>query len=203
MQLSSPRSSMQRIEDGNDEIAMMKKIMLLLAIVILAACGNERSGVTDDVVVERQIELDATDADLERAVRLTLYRDNYGVPHVFADDNYGAYFGYGYAVATDRLFQMEMLKRTAQGRVAEVLGVDYLELDIKLRTQYDRALVRAQVEALNPRDREILEGYAAGFNARLDELEASENPDLPKPFYDYGVEPSRWSAFDVASIFVG
>jgi len=203
MQLSSSRSSMQRVEDGNDEIAMMKKIMLLLAIAILAACGNERSGVTDDVVVERQIELDATDADLERAVRLTLYRDNYGVPHVFADDNYGAYFGYGYAVATDRLFQMEMLKRTAQGRVAEVLGVDYLELDIKLRTQYDHALVRAQVDALSPRDREILEGYAAGFNARLDELEASENPGLPKPFYDYGVEPSRWSAFDVASIFVG
>ena len=53
--------------------------------------------------------------------------DAYGTPQVFADSNYGVFFGYGYAVASDRLFQMEMLKRTAQGRVAEVLGAEFLD----------------------------------------------------------------------------
>ncbi len=65
-----------------------------------------------------------------------ILRDAYGTPHVYADSNYGVYFGYGYAVAEDRLFQMEMLRRTTQGRVSEVLGGDYLKLDTHIRTGY-------------------------------------------------------------------
>lgn len=182
---------------------MMKKIILVVGIGLLASCGGDRSTAVTDQGIEREIKLDVAHEGLERAVQLTLYRDEYGVPHVFANSNYGVYFGYGYAVATDRLFQMEMLKRTAQGRVAEVLGDDYLELDQKLRTQYNHPLVRSQVDALSGRDREILAGYAAGFNTRLDELAASDEQVLPKPFYDYGFEPSHWTSYDVASIFVG
>lgn len=134
---------------------------------------------------------------------VTVYRDRYGTPHVFAESNRGVYFGYGYAVAQDRLFQMEMLKRTAKGTVSAVLGPDYLELDIKLRTQYNHPAVAAQVAALSPRDREILAGYAEGFNARIDELAAAAEAPLPKPFIDYDFAPSRWTAEDVAAIFVG
>ncbi len=43
---------------------------------------------------------------------VTIKRDNYGVGHVYADTVYGLYYGYGYAVAQDRLFQMEMAKRS-------------------------------------------------------------------------------------------
>jgi len=135
--------------------------------------------------------------------RVTLYRDAYGTPQVFADSNYGVFFGYGYAVASDRLFQMEMLKRTAQGRVAEVLGPEFLDLDIKLRTEYNHPTVAEQLAALPERDREVLAGYAAGFNARLKELAQQPGEPLPKPFYDYGFSPSSWTALDVAAIFVG
>ena len=134
---------------------------------------------------------------------VTIYRDAYGTPQVFANSNYGVFFGYGYAVATDRLFQMEMLKRTAQGRVAEVLGPEFLDLDIKLRTEYNHPTVAEQVAALPERDREVLAGYAAGFNARLAELAQQPGEPLPKPFYDYGFSPSPWTALDVAAIFVG
>jgi len=54
--------------------------------------------------------------------QVTIKRDNFGVGHVYADTVYGLYYGYGYAVAQDRLFQMEMAKRSTQGKVAEVLG---------------------------------------------------------------------------------
>lgn len=135
--------------------------------------------------------------------RITVHRDRYGVPHVFAQSNAGVYFGYGYAVAQDRLFQMEMLKRTVQGRVAEVLGTDYLDLDIKLRTEYNHPAVRQQVDDLKTRDREILDGYAAGFNAWLKELESGGEASLPKAFGDYGFEPTPWTAYDVAMVFVG
>ncbi|MBN7797369.1 penicillin acylase family protein [Parahaliea mediterranea] len=138
-----------------------------------------------------------------RTEAVTLYRDRYGTPHVFAESNRGVYFGYGYAVAQDRLFQMEMLKRTATGTVSAVLGEDYLDLDITLRTQYNHPAVAAQVAALNARDREILAAYAEGFNARIDELATDRGALLPKPFIDYDFAPSRWSAQDVAAIFVG
>ena len=155
-------------------------------------------------VVEREVELVvSSDNAPSRSVSVRIYRDKYGTPQVFSDSNYGVYFGYGHAVANDRLFQMEMLKRTAQGRVAEVLGADWLELDVMLRTRYNHPSVRAQVDALTDKDREILQGYADGFNARIEEFRQGEAGQLPKPFYDYGFEPSDWTAYDVATLFVG
>ncbi len=58
--------------------------------------------------------------------QITIKREKFGTPHVYANDTYGLFYGYGYSVATDRLFQMEMSKRTGQGTVAEVLGSAYL-----------------------------------------------------------------------------
>lgn len=186
---------------------MVKQTAWLTAFVaacVLTACGGERVSDGSEVQIEKRLELTGEPV-VDRPVSVKIYRDSYGVPHVFAESNYGVYFGYGYAVAQDRLFQMEMLKRTAQGRVAEVLGVDYLELDKKLRTQYDHDLVTQQVESLSAKDLDILAGYAAGVNAYLEELGQGDAmaTDLPKPFYDFDFQPTRWTAFDVASIFVG
>jgi penicillin amidase len=57
---------------------------------------------------------------------VTIYRDDFGVPHVFAVDLEGLYYGYGFAAAQDRLFQMDMLRRTYWGRVSEVHGAKFL-----------------------------------------------------------------------------
>jgi penicillin amidase len=173
---------------------------ILWVITCLNACDNQGpTAASGDLSGDAQV-LSSPEG---REEAITIYRDRYGTPQVFAETNYGVYYGYGYAVATDRLFQMEMLKRTAQGRVADVLGPDYLELDIKLRTEYNHPTVRAQVAALSNKDLAILNGYASGFNARLDELMLLSGEPLPKPFYDYQFRPSRWTAYDVAAIFVG
>ena len=58
--------------------------------------------------------------------RVEIIRDNWGVPHVYADDVHGLYAGFGYSVAQDRLFQMEMARRSVLGEVAEVLGIERL-----------------------------------------------------------------------------
>ena len=168
---------------------MVKQTAWLTALVaacVLTACEGEQVSDSSEVQIEKRLELTGEPV-VDRPVSVKIYRDSYGVPHVFAESNYGVYFGYGYAVAQDRLFQMEMLKRTAQGRVAEVLGVDYLELDKKLRTQYDHDLVTQQVESLSAKDLDILAGYAAGVNAYLEELGQGDAmaTDLPKPFYDF------------------
>ena len=66
------------------------------------------------------------------------------------------FYGYGYSVATDRLFQMEMSKRTGQGTVAEALGPDYLQYDIATHSRFDPENIKQQLAALSPEDRAIL-----------------------------------------------
>ncbi len=59
---------------------------------------------------------------------IKIVRDEYGMPHIYANDTWHLFYGYGYVVAQDRLFQMEMARRSSQGTVAEVLGKDFVKL---------------------------------------------------------------------------
>jgi acyl-homoserine lactone acylase PvdQ len=63
-----------------------------------------------------------------------IVRDQRGVPHVQADNDHDLFFAFGYAVAQDRLFQLDYLRRKAQGTLAEVLGPEVLEQDLLYRT---------------------------------------------------------------------
>ena len=74
----------------------------LPALLVLAGCASTGSG---------------------DARKVTIKRDTYGVPHVYANDTRGLFHGYGYVVAEDRLYQMEMARRAVLGTVAEVLGL--------------------------------------------------------------------------------
>jgi penicillin amidase len=138
----------------------------------------------------------------EPAGQVTVYRDQYATPHVFAASNRGVFYGYGYVVASDRLFQMEMLRRTTQGRVAEVLGEEFLPLDVRLRTHYDHRSILPQLDALPASQREVLQAYAEGFNARVAEVLADTSL-MPAEFVDHGFLPVKWTDYDVAMLFVG
>jgi penicillin amidase len=132
-----------------------------------------------------------------------ILRDNWGVPHVYAEDSYGLYAGFGYAVAQDRLFQMEMSRRSVLGEVSEVLGIKHLPYDIETRAFFDREEIQRQLEALPDEERDILRGYAAGFNLWVDAVLATPDELLPKQFRDFGFQPQRWTELDVAMIYVG
>lgn len=132
-----------------------------------------------------------------------IIRDKYGVPHIYSENIYGLYYGYGYAIATDRLFQMEMAKRTVLGKVSEVLGSAYINFDKSIRSNYSPLSIQKQLQALPKKYKDIFEGYAAGMNARITEALANSDTLLPKQFIDYGFLPTYWTAFDVAMIFVG
>lgn len=140
-----------------------------------------------------------------RAAEVEIIRDRHGVPHVHAGTTFDLFRGYGYAVAEDRLFQMEMAKRSFTGRVAEVLGADYVAHDKGTRQLSSPERIQRQIEELGPDDRAILAGYAAGVNRRIGEVLAPGSRDrlLPKPFVDQGFMPEPWSELDVAMIFVG
>lgn len=137
------------------------------------------------------------------AREVTIKRDGWGVPHVYAADVRGLFHGFGYAVAEDRLYQLEMARRSGNGTVAEVLGADFVATDTATRAALDPASIRTQLASLKPDERAMFEGYAAGVNERIREVLAQRQALLPKQFVDNGFEPGAWTAEDVAAVWIG
>lgn len=96
---------------------------------------------------------------------MEIVRDSLGVPHVWAGSLADAVFAQGYLHATDRLWQLEMFRRVAQGRLSELFGEETLDADRFLRTL---GLARAGREtAVSGRTRALVETYVRGVNAAM------------------------------------
>jgi penicillin G amidase len=129
--------------------------------------------------------------------RITIHRDERGIPYVEAQNDEDLYFGQGYATASDRLWQMDLFRRTARGELAEILGAGpnniALEQD-KLHRTYGFAQ-EAELEFAKepPRSRAMLEAYARGVNAYAASLDPKS---LPPEFQilQYGFRP--WTPAD-------
>lgn len=134
---------------------------------------------------------------------VVIKRDSYGTPHIYASDTYSLYYGYGYALASDRLYQLEILKYSTQGRVSEILGADWIGFDTKHQKLFWPDDIRAQLEALPPHNKAVFLGMAEGINARLAIVQAKSKTLLPYEFSQNGFKPKLWSAYDTAMLFVG
>lgn len=172
----------------------MKPLILFFALAALISCSDKKTNTG---------QIDPAVGDIDSNADVRIVRDEYGVPHIYADSIYGLYYGYGYSIAQDRLFQMDMARRSTQGLVAEVLGSDYLDFDKNARQIFSPASIKNQIEGLSAKDRDVFEGYAAGLNAWLVEIAESPETLMPKQFLDYGFKPESWTAYDVVMVFVG
>jgi penicillin G amidase len=112
--------------------------------------------------------------------RVTIRRDERGIPYVEANNDEDLYFGQGYATAADRLWQMDLFRRTARGELAEVLGAGpgnvALDQDKLHRTYGFSQAADAEYTNLTPRSRAFLEAYARGVNAYASSLDAKSRP---------------------------
>ncbi|HEV2813574.1 MAG TPA: penicillin acylase family protein, partial [Solirubrobacteraceae bacterium] len=131
---------------------------------------------------------------------VTIVRDKFGVPAITADSLESMWWGAGYAVAQDRLFQLELFRRATTGRLAEILGESYLDDDLIARRDYYTAEERAQMlAAVPPGLRERLTPYKDGVNAWI--AHVRENPeDLPGEFTALGVMPTDWTEDDSVAV---
>ena len=133
-----------------------------------------------------------------------VYRDELGIPHIFAPNYKDWAFIMGYLQARDRMFAMDMQRRAIEGRVAEVMGPgDYLEMDKFYRLM---GFSRSAEELWNkmvedaPSDPEIrmaiegLQAYCAGVNKYIDE---SMPNDLPFEYILLGMQPEYWTVLDI------
>ncbi len=127
--------------------------------------------------------------------RVRIYRDAFGIPHVWAESTWDAFFGQGYATAQDRLWYMDYFRRWAHGRWAEVVGQEGLEQDLLMRNfQIDR-IVRRDYEAITDSARQMVDAYAAGVNAFVDTADK-----LPVEYGIAGVRPETWQPWDCIAI---
>ena len=125
-----------------------------------------------------------------------VWRDSLAVPHVWARGEADLFRAMGYVHAQDRLWQMELFRRVADGRMAEILGPELVDTDRFLRT-VGMGRAAAQDEGmLDPRARALLQAYADGVNAWM-----RENPGpLPPEFMVLRFQPEPWKVRNTLSI---
>ncbi len=123
-----------------------------------------------------------------------IIRDRWGIPHISGRDPMDVFFGQGFCHAQDRLWQMELTRRLASGRLAEVFGKDALDVDrFERRLGLHRAAQR-EWETADANFRDTLRAYAAGVNACLDGLIATKK--LPVEFVLARFHPEPWEPVD-------
>ena len=121
-------------------------------------------------------------------------RDTWGVPHIYARNTEDLFFAQGYVMAQDRLWQMEMWKRTRQGRLAEILGPAALASDKNARlTKYRGPTDDREFGSYHPEGRRIFTAYVNGINAFI----AQNADNLPVEFKLTGLRPEPWTIGDV------
>jgi penicillin amidase len=125
-----------------------------------------------------------------------ILRDRYGIPHVRAQNRLDAIFGLGFVHAQDRLWQMEIQRRAATGRLAEVLGAQALSTDRFMRTVGFARAAREARSSLDAPTIEAIDAYVLGVNAFLAQTSGWR---LPVEFTLTGIQPELWTADDVVA----
>lgn len=130
------------------------------------------------------------------AQAVQIVRDERGIPHVFAEGDEDLFFGFGYAAAQDRLFQLDYLRRRALGRLSEVLGSEGLELDLVARTVGLHLIAEQEWRSVPEETRRFLTAYSNGINAFI----RDSDEKLPIEFDLLGYRPEAWRPLDCVAI---
>ena len=122
-----------------------------------------------------------------------VFTDQFGVPHVFANNEEDLFLAAGYIAARERLFQMSMVLNAVRGELASMLGDEYLSADIYLRTWRIHDISKKITEKMDLETKKIMEAFCQGINLWIDET----SDDLPLEFRILGIKPQYWKPSDV------
>jgi penicillin amidase len=134
------------------------------------------------------------------SAEVEVLRDNYGIPHIYGRTDRDVFFASGYTQAVDRLFQMELLRRSARGTLAEVVGRERLEQDRLVRVMgvsFWGRLSAERVRAERPDIDALIDAWTAGVNRRVREVTSGAAP-LPAGFRasELNFQPAPWAVED-------
>lgn len=164
-------------------------LVLLLVLALTAAT----------VVVRRswpQTSGEVTISGLDGEVEVV--RDGFGIPQIYADSMHDLMLAQGFVHAQERFFEMDVRRHATAGRLAELFGEDALETDLVVRTLGWRQVAEQELKLLEPQTRDLLDAYAEGVNAYLEDRSLSEialeYAILDLSGLDYS--PEKWTAVD-------
>jgi penicillin amidase len=129
-----------------------------------------------------------------------IVRNNDNIPHIFGATDYDVFFALGFAHAQDRLWQMTMLRRTAQGRLSELFGPATVKTDELLRRFDLYTLALQSVEAQDAPTQAALKAYSAGVNAWINEVNAGARGRGAPEFFLFSNEIAAWAPADSIAI---
>ena len=125
---------------------------------------------------------------------MRVVRDRWGVPHIYAQNEHDLFFAQGFVQAQDRLFQMDLWRRSVQGRLSEVLGPNFVERDAMTRRIQYRGDCDAEWASYGPGAKAIAEAFVARHQRVGGRSRASAPPE---EFVLAGWMPETWSAEDL------
>lgn len=167
----------------------LRLALLLVPAAFGAGLGQQSSAVialasASLATIDGTIALPALRADVR------VVRDAWGVPHIYAQSVDDLFFAQGFVMAQDRLWQMEMWRRAAEGRLAEVLGPAAVARDRMARLlKYRGPADDRELTSYHPEARRLMTAYVAGVNAFI----SSQQARLPVEFVLTGIRPEPWT----------
>ncbi|AKS45988.1 penicillin amidase [Octadecabacter temperatus] len=129
-----------------------------------------------------------------------IVRDNANVPHIFGQTDEDVFFALGLAHAQDRLWQMTMLRRTAQGRLSELFGERTLPIDSLIRRLDLHPLSQRSVQALDAETQSALRAYSSGVNAWIDQVNQGARGRGAPEMWVFNQAIAPWQPADSVSI---
>jgi len=172
----------------------LKRVMIaLLLIIVLMGAGAYAYIYSTSPQYSGEVTLKG----LKNEVKIIF--DEYAVPHIYAQNQEDAYFALGYIHAQERLFQMEMLRRVGLGRLAEILGGDFIQVDkffraLGIAESAELSTQKFMTKAEEPYQKATF-AYLNGVNSYI------ENGKTPIEFQILGIEKEKYTPKDVYAIF--
>ncbi len=171
---------------------LKKSLLVLITILAIALIGGYLYLKSTAPIYEGQLSINGL------TERTEVKFDNYGIPHIYAQNDVDCYTALGYVHAQDRLFQMEMIRRVSSGRLSEILGSDMIDADRYFRTLGIRRMAEKNVEANKnsgtPEMKRQVKAYLNGVNEYL------RNGKTPIEFSIIGIPKEEFTEADIYSI---
>lgn len=166
-------------------------ILVLLVIVLVGGFTYVRHLATRGIPdYDGNLQLSGLSAEV------TVYRDQYAVPHIYAQNERDLYMAVGYCMAQDRLFQMDLIRRVTMGRLSEVVGEKAVKIDHLMRALRIPEKSQLMISKTDPAIMSQAEAFCQGINQFL----ALHADRLPVEFAILGYKPEKWEPVHVFNV---
>jgi penicillin amidase len=128
--------------------------------------------------------------------QVTVYRDERGMPHIYADNEHDLYLAVGYIMAQERLWQMDLIRRATAGRLSEIFGESYVKTDLFLRSLDMTTKSKMILDEEDSKVINCMQAFADGVNTYIN----GAVKKLPPEFRILGYKPDEWKLEDIANI---